>query len=83
VIKSRRFYLGKDTEHTVYEEELVGMILAVQLLKEEGGERGGTMSLGVDNQAAIRTTSAFRSQLGHYLMDIFPPVHGRVILNHV
>jgi hypothetical protein len=28
------------------EGELVGMILAVQLLKEEGGERGGTMSLG-------------------------------------
>jgi ribonuclease HI len=79
VIKSRRFYLGKDTEHTVYEGELVGMILAVQLLKEEGGERGGTMSLGVDNQAAIRTTSAFRSQPGHYLMDMFHDDLRRVI----
>lgn len=79
VIKSRRFYLGKDTEHTVYEGELVGMILAVQLLKEEGGERGGTMSLGVDNQAAIRATSAFRSQPGHYLMDMFHDDLRRVI----
>lgn len=51
VIGSKRFHLGSDREHTVYEAELVGMILAVQLLKEKenGGRRGGTMSLGVDN----------------------------------
>ncbi|KIK81534.1 hypothetical protein PAXRUDRAFT_155910 [Paxillus rubicundulus Ve08.2h10] len=33
--KSLRFYLGKAMEHTVYEGELVGMILALELLKEE------------------------------------------------
>ncbi|KAG2065355.1 hypothetical protein BDR04DRAFT_1033014, partial [Suillus decipiens] len=71
VIRSLRFYLGKDTEHMVYEGELVGMILAVQLIKSEGGDRGGTMSLGLDNQAVIRAMAAFNSQPGHYLMDIF------------
>ncbi|KAG2743916.1 hypothetical protein P692DRAFT_201679678, partial [Suillus brevipes Sb2] len=57
--------------HTVYEAELVGMVFAVQLLREGGGRRGGTMSLGVDNQAAIRAREVFRSKPGHCLMDIF------------
>ncbi|KAG1759511.1 hypothetical protein EDD22DRAFT_742155, partial [Suillus occidentalis] len=63
--------LGKAEEHMVYEGEVVGMILATELLKEEMKERGGrrTMALGVDNQAAIRATNAFQSKPGHYLMD--------------
>ncbi|KAG2740535.1 hypothetical protein P692DRAFT_20655783, partial [Suillus brevipes Sb2] len=64
-----RFYLGKDSEHTVYEGELVGMILAVELIRRAGG--GESMALGVDNQAAIRATKAFNSQPGHHLMDTF------------
>ncbi|KAG2360046.1 hypothetical protein BDR07DRAFT_1336092, partial [Suillus spraguei] len=60
---------------------LVGMILAVQLLKETGGRRG-TISLGVDNQAAIRATEAFRSQPGHYLMDQFHDDLRRLIPEH-
>jgi hypothetical protein len=47
----------------VYEGELVGMILAVYLIKEEGGK--GTLALGVDNQAAIKATGAFNSKAGH------------------
>ncbi|KAG1888284.1 hypothetical protein F4604DRAFT_1674658 [Suillus subluteus] len=57
VVKEKRFHLGSDREHTVYEGEIVGMILAVELLREERG--GGTMALGVDNQAAISATNAF------------------------
>ncbi|KAG2051728.1 hypothetical protein BDR06DRAFT_983476 [Suillus hirtellus] len=34
MVDERRFYLGKIEEHTVYEGEIVGMILAVELLKE-------------------------------------------------
>ncbi|KAG1765679.1 hypothetical protein EDD22DRAFT_738844, partial [Suillus occidentalis] len=63
--------LGSDEEHTVYEAELVGMILAIQMLKEEGGSRGGTMALGVDNQVAILATTAFQSRPGHHLVDTF------------
>ncbi|KAG2744264.1 hypothetical protein P692DRAFT_201682902, partial [Suillus brevipes Sb2] len=59
--------LGSEKEHTVYEAEIVGMILAIELLREAGGE--GTMALGMDNQAAIRVTNAFQSQPGHYLVD--------------
>ncbi|KAG1867714.1 hypothetical protein F4604DRAFT_2021351 [Suillus subluteus] len=68
VVKEKQFHLGNDQEHMVYEGEIVGMILAVELLREEGG--GGTMALGVDNQAAISATNAFVSKPGHYLMDI-------------
>ncbi|KAG2029078.1 ribonuclease H-like domain-containing protein, partial [Suillus americanus] len=68
VVKETWFHLGNDQEHTVYEGEIVGMILAVERLREEGG--GGTMALRVDNQAAISTTNAFVSKPGHYLMDI-------------
>lgn len=65
MIKDKRFYLGGHEEHTSLEAEIVGMVLAVQLLKEAGGR--GTMALGVDNQAAIRSTGALHSQPGHYL----------------
>jgi ribonuclease HI len=71
VVRMKRLHLGSDEEHTVYEAELVGMILAIQMLKEEGGSRGGTMALGVDNQAAILATTAFQSRPGHHLVDTF------------
>ncbi|KAG2032022.1 hypothetical protein BDR03DRAFT_834363, partial [Suillus americanus] len=91
VLRERKFYLGSDKGHTVYEGEAVGMILAVQLIKEELKERGGrqlTMALGVDNQAAIRSTTSFQSNPGHYLFDIFhddlrstlPEADGRKLL---
>ncbi|KAG2141406.1 uncharacterized protein EDB93DRAFT_1159675 [Suillus bovinus] len=58
MIKERRFYLGGYEEHTTHEAELVGIILALQLLKEAGGQ--GTMALG----------EAFQSQPGHYVRVI-------------
>ncbi|KAG1889997.1 hypothetical protein F4604DRAFT_642211 [Suillus subluteus] len=71
VVKRKRLHLGRADEHTVYEAELAGMILAIQILKEEAGGRRGTMALGVDNQAVILTTTAFQSRPGHHLADTF------------
>ncbi|KAG1850673.1 hypothetical protein F4604DRAFT_1883642 [Suillus subluteus] len=51
VIDKLRFYLGKENEHMVYEGEIMGMILAVKLMRRAGG--GRSMVLGLDNQAAI------------------------------
>jgi hypothetical protein len=54
--------LGKAEEHTVYELEIVGVVLAVQLLKEAGqAKEAATMALGVDNQAATRMTDSVQS----------------------
>ncbi|KAG2157034.1 hypothetical protein DEU56DRAFT_722086 [Suillus clintonianus] len=69
-IDALRFYLGSNEDHTVYEGELVGMVLAVELLRGIE-EENNTMALGADNQAAILATQAFNSKPGHYLMDIF------------
>jgi hypothetical protein len=74
VVRERRFHLGSDKEHTVYEGEAVGMILVVQLVKEEIEARGNqrlTIVVGIDNQAAIRSTTSFQSKPSHYLIDTF------------
>jgi len=42
--------------------------------------KGRDYVTGVDNQAAIRATSAFRSQPGHHLMDMFHDDLCRVIV---
>jgi ribonuclease HI len=68
-VSSLGFDLGADTDHTVYEGEIVGMILAVELLKK--APRACKISLAIDNKAAILATRTFSSKPGHYLMDIF------------
>jgi ribonuclease HI len=59
-------HLGPESEHTVHEAELVGIMLGLHLVGTE--KRGGTtFAIGVDNQAAIK---AFQSSLrspGHHL----------------
>jgi ribonuclease HI len=53
------YHLGVDSEHTVHEAELVGMLLATYLIKSE--KDGQTsFALGVDNQAAL---AAFKSDM--------------------
>ena len=48
------YHLGSDTEHTVQEAELVGLLLGIHLIKTE--KKGRTsFALGTDNQAAIKT----------------------------
>ena len=49
-----RTYLGTKDEHTVFEAELMGAIMAVKLLKREKGQK---FMIGLDNQAAIQTTT--------------------------
>ena len=63
------FHLGTDTDHTVYKEEIIGMILTTELLQRT--PRIHKASLTLDNKAAILATQVFTSKPGHYLMDIF------------
>ena len=69
-VEEMRFELGSMKNHTVYEGEVMGMILAVELLKRER-RRVRTISLGIDNMAAIQATTLCHPGPGHYLMDIF------------
>ena len=65
-ITTLRFHLGPATEHTVFEAELVGMILAAQLLTIHD-IFPLPVSIFVDNQAAIIAGERPSSKPGHYL----------------
>jgi ribonuclease HI len=60
------YHLGRDSEHTVHEAELTGILLGLHLLKTEKDARIPVL-VGVDNQAVIK---AFDSELrspGHHI----------------
>ena len=50
--RSLHYQLGTDKEHTVHEAELLGILLAIHLIKTEPKSRTSCI-IGVDNQAAI------------------------------
>ena len=58
-------YLGKEGEHTVFEAELVGAIMGAHLASSMN--RGTT--IGVSNQAAIRTSPADKEMASQHLVD--------------
>ena len=59
-------HLGSESEHTVHEAELAGMLLGMHLISKE--RRGGTSTaLGVDNQAAIKAFHSALRNPGHHL----------------
>ena len=63
------YCLGPDTRHTVYEGEVVGEIMAQQLLYTEPHGFGHRVSMYVDNQASILSTQSIKPTPGHYLLD--------------
>lgn len=67
--KPLQMSLGSASCHTVYEAELVGAILALELISRENNVR--VSSIGLDNQAALRALRQRTSKPGHYLLDIF------------
>lgn len=51
-----RYHLGPDTEHEVYEAEIVGLQLALHLLENERDAE--KVEIYVDNQAVLKTLEA-------------------------
>ena len=49
--RTLRNYLGRDNGHTVFEAEVVGLMLAVELSREEG--HMDVAEIGADSQAAM------------------------------
>lgn len=78
--RSLRLNLGSAKQHTIYEAELVGLILAIQLIKTE--KRGKVAcAIGADSQAAL---SALQSELvkpGQHLAAEFITLANQVALN--
>lgn len=63
-----RFHLGDSTKHTVYEAELVGIILALELVRQETAWVS-EVSIALDNQAAVTSCRLKHPGPGCYLLD--------------
>jgi ribonuclease HI len=68
-VESRRVYLGTMEEHTVFEAELIGLILGLDLIRSV--PRLCSATILIDNQAAIRAVARPRPQPGQYLVRLF------------
>lgn len=68
--RKRRVLLGSSKHHTVYEGEGVGMLLRLELIREQG-QVDGMVTMAANNIAVITATHAIRSGPGQYIWDIF------------
>ncbi|KAJ3473815.1 hypothetical protein NLI96_g12812 [Meripilus lineatus] len=68
VTKRLRAHLGKVEEHTVYEAELAGIILALWISRSTTMDTE-TILICLDNQAALKALINVQPQAGHYLID--------------
>jgi ribonuclease HI len=68
-------HIGSEKEHTVFGAELVGVIMGAHMARMERAEIGVTV--GMDNQAAMKATTHEKQKLGQYLIDILQRKLGR------
>jgi ribonuclease HI len=68
--KAIRFHLGPSEHHTVYEGELVGLLLAFHLLSSLRFKLRSYTVIGIDNQAAILALGNQKPHPAHYLLDL-------------
>lgn len=65
--KTLRYHLGPSTDHSVYEGELVGLALGMELLHRE--RTCHAASCAADNTASLRATQNRKPHPAHYLVD--------------
>src|SRR5882724_6449082 len=61
--------MGSEDRHTVFKAELLGMSMAVELIKSERQIR--TPTLGINSQATLHAIRNRRATLGQYLVESF------------
>jgi ribonuclease HI len=75
--RTLQLHMGKASDHTIYEAELVGLILGMHLIKTE--KKGKTKcALGADNQAAIKALQSELTKPGQHLAAEFLRMAGMV-----
>ncbi|THH18945.1 hypothetical protein EUX98_g8873 [Antrodiella citrinella] len=65
----RQLSMGTDKHHTVFKSEVVGTILALDIIESQPRIRAATILL--DNQAAIKALAQRRPRPGQYLVNLF------------
>ncbi|KAK6972214.1 hypothetical protein R3P38DRAFT_2418296, partial [Favolaschia claudopus] len=68
-LHTRRFHLGPASNHTVFEGELVGTILALDIAR--AARHSGPVAILLDNQAAITALATRPNNPGQYLVRTF------------
>jgi len=66
---SIRKFMGSEERHTVFKAELLGLSLAVEMVK--GERQVWSLTIWVDSQAAMHTIGHRRAILGKYLVEAF------------
>lgn len=64
--RALHLYMGPESEHTVHEAELVGILLALQLISTEK-HSSTSFALGVDNQAVLKAFQSALRNPGHHI----------------
>jgi ribonuclease HI/exonuclease III len=64
--RTLQYRLGPDSEHTVHEAELIGLLLGMHLIKTEK-RTDTTCAIGIDNQAAIGTLQSDLRRPGQHI----------------
>ena len=64
---THHYHLGSITEHTVFEGELIGVLLALNLIWHHPNNT--QVLIGLDNQSAIRALMSNKKQPGQYIID--------------
>jgi ribonuclease HI len=67
--KHLRYHLGSAEEHTVYEAELIGLLLALYMLSKLTRKLKSYVVIGSDSQAAIRALSNQKPHPAHHIID--------------
>ena len=70
IVKISRFHLGAANKHTVYKAELVGVLLALNILTSLACQLINTVLIGLDNQAVIWALNDQTSKSSHYLLNL-------------
>ena len=70
IIETSRCHLGTAEEHTIYEAELVGIILNLAMLTKLTSQFANTVLIGLDNQATIQALSNQTTKAAHHLLGL-------------
>jgi Reverse transcriptase-like len=69
-----QYKLSRSTRHTVFEGELIGMLLALKLMETHSAAR--TVLIALDNQAVIQALRNNSPQPLHYILnEIHTTIH--------
>lgn len=77
LVAKARFRLGTEAEHTVFEGELVGILLGLHMVTKLAGKRNH-VSISIDNQATMQALLNNHSQPAQYLLDEIKRAMGKL-----